>query len=165
MRVPHGQCAAPANTRLRRAALAIAFLSCAISGCETLNPITLGVGLASYAATGKGLADHAIGTLMQSDCNILDGLLSAERKICEPLDSAVSRGGFRGLFAGARTVEPQLKLSEHRVQSTPALDAMSFSEVDDGPALRLTDAILPDVQAATHRVAARPAVPGSTQPL
>ena len=131
-----------------------------LGGCETLNPITLGVGLASYAATGKGLADHAIGTLTQRDCNILNGLLSPDRKICEPIGSAAAAGGFKGLFATRHATEPRLRLSVTRVIPTPALEDMSFAETSAKPVLRLSDSISPVSNASSDRVASHE--PGTT---
>ena len=125
-----------------------------VSGCETLNPITLGVGLASYAATGKGLADHAIGTLTSLDCNILDGLLSAERKICEPHGSLAAQTGFKGLFAGRPETSPRLRLSERRVNPTPALNSMHFDVTEHAPVLRLSESILPRIESSSQRVSA-----------
>lgn len=93
----------------------IAVVALLSGGCETLNPITLGIGLASYAATGKGFADHAIGTLTQRDCNILDGLLRSDRKRCEPHGSPAAQTGFKGLFASRGANEPRLRLSDRRV--------------------------------------------------
>ena len=122
-------------------------------GCETLNPITLGIGLASYAATGKGLADHAIGTLTQRDCNILDGLLRSDRKICEPHGSSAAQTGFKGLFASRGANEPRLRLSDRRVQPTPALDVMNFGSLAQAPHLRLSDSIVESSVRPSDRIA------------
>tara|TARA_Y100000588_G_C14121952_1_gene867696 strand:- start:436 stop:954 length:519 start_codon:yes stop_codon:yes gene_type:complete len=54
-----------------------------LTGCATFNPLTIGVGLASYKVTGKGLVDHALGVFTQKDCNILGAILSDNRAICE----------------------------------------------------------------------------------
>ena len=88
-----------AMTSVARKSVLLAAALMLMSGCETLNPVTVGIGIVSYATTGKGLADHAIGKLTQKDCNILGGILSAERKICEPLGSAAAQRGFKGFFA------------------------------------------------------------------
>lgn len=112
-------------------------------GCETLNPITVGVGLASFAATGKGLADHAFGVLTQSDCNIPDGLLNAERRICEPHGSVAAQQRFKGIFASAHDNPPALRLSERPVALSPALSSLQFPEADALGSLRLSDSIVP----------------------
>lgn len=117
-----------------------------MSGCETLNPITMGAGIVSYATTGKGLADHAIGKLTQKDCNILGGILSSERKICEPLGSAAAQRGFKGFFARASvTVDGEgttLRLSESIAQLPSGVTLTSFETSPRGaPVLRLSDTI------------------------
>lgn len=90
--------------------LVIALLA-PLTGCATFNPLTIGVGLASYKVTGKGLVDHALGVFMQKDCNILGGILSDNRAICEN----------RRIFAKSRNVArvdnqanvfPTLRLSD-----------------------------------------------------
>ena len=117
-----------------------------LAGCETLNPITMGAGIVSYATTGKGLADHALGRLTRKDCNILGGLLSAERKICEPLGSAAAQQGFKGFFAasspGANGVGTKLRLSESIAEVRPVSEvSRSVHFPLDTPILRLSDTI------------------------
>lgn len=121
------------------------------SGCETLNPITMGVGIASYMATGKGLASHAIGTVTQKDCNILGGLLRSDRKICEPRGSAAAELGFKGLFP--RKSGPVLRLSDSMAVAaaeTPSLEPAFPTLV---PNLRLTDSIGPTIDRTPARLA------------
>ena len=132
--------------------LAVAFLL--MSGCETLNPVSLGVGIFSYAATGKGLADHAIGKLTQKDCNILGGILSAERKICEPLGSAAAQLGFKGFFARSDADEhtgTTLRLSEQIADLPPEVEAASLAPLTGGtPVLRLSDTVGPTAKTSTR---------------
>ena len=129
----------------RRASLLVAALMLT-SGCETLNPVTVGVGIVSYATTGKGLADHAIGKLTQKDCNIIGGILSQERKICEPLGSAAAQRGFKGFFAQSPVVADDegtaLRLSESIAQLPPRMELTSFEPSPLQVAvLRLSDTI------------------------
>tara|TARA_B100001123_G_scaffold407643_1_gene500079 strand:+ start:243 stop:716 length:474 start_codon:yes stop_codon:yes gene_type:complete len=117
-----------------------------VSGCATLNPITVGIGLVSYAATGKGLADHAIGKLTHKDCNILGGLFSPERKICEPLGSAAAQHGFKGFFAKVPSGEDKegtvLRFSESIDPSPGNVAAISLdASALKGPLLRLSDTV------------------------
>jgi len=117
-----------------------------MSGCETLSPVTVGVGIVSYATTGKGLADHAIGKLTQKDCNIIGGILSKERKICEPLGSAAAQRGFKGFFAQPPVVVDDegtaLRLSEGLTQLPPRMELTSFEPSPlQVSVLRLSDTI------------------------
>ena len=113
------------TTIARKASLLVAALLLT-AGCETLNPVTLGAGIVSYATTGKGLADHAIGKLTQKDCNIIGGILSQERKICEPLGSAAAQRGFKGFFAQSPVVVDDegtaLRLSESIARLPPRME-------------------------------------------
>ena len=133
-------------TSIARKLLLLALAAMTVSGCETLSPVTLGVGIVSFATTGKGLADHAIGKLTQKDCNILGGILSTERKICEPLGSAAAQLGFKGFFAKA-VPEPvdegtTLRLSEQVAAPISDLQ-VSGAElvVSTTPVLRLSDTL------------------------
>lgn len=117
-----------------------------VSGCETLNPVTFGIGLVSLAATGKGLADHAMSKLTQKDCNIIGGLFSAQRKICEPLGSAGAQHGFKGFFAQAPADTDDegttLRFSESIVVQTGNFAPSSVEPtILAGPGLRLSDTL------------------------
>ena len=139
--------------RTRSTVLCVCLLC--LSGCETLNPLTIGVGLASYATTGKGLADHAIGTFTQQDCNIIGGLFSAARRICEPKGSQAADLGFKGLFAQSWQDEaPHLQLSE-TVAEMAAPVAVGDAETDavPVPVLRLSDSITPIATQTPGRLA------------
>jgi hypothetical protein len=156
----------PARRRRRIPTIGAALaLTLAVSGCETINPITLGIGVASYVVTGKGLADHALGIVADKDCNLIEGLLSAERGICEPKGSYPTRGGFGGLLsyrdAGAAdrsVIEPRLRLSESRYdprQSTPRETTLTA----DALALRLSESIAPATRAPDGNAAYAPHEP------
>ena len=126
-----------------------------VSGCETLNPVTVGVGIVSYATTGKGLADHAIGKLTQKDCNILGGILSTERKICEPLGSAAAQRGFKGFFARAKPAGhdggTKLRLSESIVTMPAGTKVTNLESLPaDTPVLRLSDSVEPSEAQSLH---------------
>jgi hypothetical protein len=89
--------------RHRVAALAIIFVAPLLHGCATLtaaaaSKVVTAAGLVSLATTGKGLADHALDMLTRQDCRILDGLLRAERRICEPVGSLATLDDFTGFI-------------------------------------------------------------------
>ncbi len=80
------------HPRVRRtrfaARLMLATLLLGLPGCETLvaiatHDLMTGAGIASYAFTGKGLADHALTVAMGRDCRIVQGMVSRDRGICE----------------------------------------------------------------------------------
>jgi len=132
----------------RKVALAALLSSSGVlAGCETLQPLTLGLGVVSYVATGKGLTDHALGAVTEKDCNILQGLLSAERRICEPRDSRLAgrsdspgplaRGEDRARDAAARP-SPALRLAESLVARSPASSAASLATSVTAPDLRFS---------------------------
>lgn len=141
-----------------RAVLLAALSLFSLSGCETLNPLTVGAGVASYVATGKGLADHAIGTFMNKDCNILEGLLRPDRHICEPIGSAATASEFKGIFntgsLAARERRPRLRLSESVQVARRAVPDGASPPLPLAPALRLSDSIAPRVTSSPPRIAA-----------
>ena len=115
-----------------------------MSGCETLTPVSLGVGIVSYATTGKGLADHAIGILTQKDCNILGGIISPERKICEPLGSAAAQRGFKGFLAQSnadKDTGTTLRLSDSIALLPPDVEYASLTPLGRTPILRLSETV------------------------
>ncbi len=121
--------------------LAAAMLLNGLTGCETLTPVTMGVGMASYMATGKGLADHAIGSITQSDCNILEGLLSGERRICEPRGTGVlGRVAPTGPSKAGTARAPALRLSD-TFAALADVDDAGVGVPSSPPALRLSDSI------------------------
>lgn len=129
---------------------AVVALTLSTSGCETINPITLGIGVASYVATGKGLADHALGALADKDCNIIEGLLSLERRICEPKGSPGTQGGFRGLLSyrdrggsDLARIAPKLRLSETWYDHPQHAGHEITLTAERALTLRLSDSITP----------------------
>lgn len=75
-----------------------------LSGCATMSGLLASkmftaTGLLSLAATGKGIADHALTLLMEEDCRILDGVLREDREICEESGSPATERDFKGLIA------------------------------------------------------------------
>ena len=68
-----------------------------VAGTLTLWDAVTGVSLIATAITGKGTNEHALSLVMNEDCRFVDGLLSADRDICEPYGSAATEGDFRGL--------------------------------------------------------------------
>ncbi|MGE0385780.1 MAG: hypothetical protein AB7Q97_13695 [Gammaproteobacteria bacterium] len=90
-----------------RIAIGLTLLASAIAGtggCAAVGTIVTseymtGITVVSYLATGKGLSDHALGIATHEDCNVVSGVLSAERAICEPPGSLATGEDFRGLLA------------------------------------------------------------------
>ena len=56
--------------------------------------------LASTAATGKGLSEHALSAATDKDCNILESLLRKDRQLCEEPGSPATKNDFKGLLGG-----------------------------------------------------------------
>lgn len=78
-------------------------LSSAVSGCGAMlvvaqSQVLTGAGAASYVLTGRSLLDHAAGAVTKKDCHLIGGVVSDERKICEPRDSVHAHAGFKGLI-------------------------------------------------------------------
>jgi hypothetical protein len=87
------------------AMLAVAFGTC---GCAapiiagiTLGQISMVAGAASTATTGKGLEDHALSYATGKDCNLIEGVLRKDRKVCETPGSDATKEDFKGLFAAS----------------------------------------------------------------
>ena len=94
--------------------------------------------------TGKGLADHAIGILTQKDCNILGGIISPERKICEPLGSAAAQRGFKGFLAQSnadKDTGTTLRLSDSIALLPPDVEYASLTPLGRTPILRLSETV------------------------
>lgn len=88
-----------------RVALALV-LALLLSGCGTvvIGSITLGqlstaAGVASVGATGKGLPDHALSAVTGRDCRLLEGIMRADRVVCEMPGSPATDDDFKGVVA------------------------------------------------------------------
>jgi len=62
--------------------------------------------LASTAATGKGLSEHALSAATGKDCNILESVLQKERQLCEEPGSPATKNDFKGLLGGEDEAAP-----------------------------------------------------------
>ena len=54
--------------------------------------------LASTAATGKGLSEHALSAATDKDCNVIESVLHKDRQLCEEPGSPATKNDFKGLF-------------------------------------------------------------------
>ncbi len=95
--------------------------STVVSGTLTLSDFSNIFGLVSSLATGKGLEEHVLSIMTGKDCKILDGVLRADRKICEEKGSIGTDKDFKGVFV--------MVFGEDREQ-TPA--RMYAQDVDRG---------------------------------
>jgi hypothetical protein len=79
-------------------------LSCALSGCGA--PLIAGLSLSEWAtagsiistaATGKGFSEYAMDAATGQDCRIVEGIVRADRHVCERWGSPASRKDWKGL--------------------------------------------------------------------
>jgi hypothetical protein len=157
------------NSFLRRACAV--FAACALSGCAapliaglTLNEMSTAASVVSTVATGKGTGDHALSFITGDDCRVLEGLMSADRKICEKPGSPRTAGDFQGI-AGLASAHPadSPSLKEHSMgpmastladRNSHRLDTKKTTLVAAAPAAQ---AKLPAPLPAPAPVAATPA--------
>ncbi len=72
---------------------------CAASiGGITLSSISSFAGLASTLFTGADLGEHAASLITGKDCRFSEGLLRADRDVCEEPGSLATREDFHGIF-------------------------------------------------------------------
>jgi hypothetical protein len=90
---------------MRTVALAGILVSTTIlSGCAgtvagvSLSSISSFAGFASTLFTGADLGEHAVSLVTGKDCRFSEGLVRADRDICEERGSAATRGDFHGIF-------------------------------------------------------------------
>ena len=92
---------------MRRRIITVAlplFCALALSGCAlpliagmTFAELSMAGSLASTAATGKGLGDHAMDAATGQDCRMIDSVIRDDRKLCEPKDSPALEKDWKGL--------------------------------------------------------------------
>ena len=94
----------PKRVQMARIA-AIGIVCLATGGCLQvvvagipLSQIATGIGIASFATTGKGLGEHGLDVVTGKDCRILDSLMRDERELCEERNSPPTQEDFRGVF-------------------------------------------------------------------
>lgn len=95
----------PHGPRLAGAIACIASLL--LGGCA--GPIAgalMVASLASTAATGKGLSEHALSAAIGKDCNVLESVLQKERQLCEEPGSPATKNDFKGLLGGEDEAAP-----------------------------------------------------------
>jgi hypothetical protein len=75
-----------------------------LSGCAgtiagiSLSSISSFAGLASTLFTGADLGEHAASIVTGKDCRFSEGLMRADRDVCEEPGSAATRDDFHGIF-------------------------------------------------------------------
>jgi hypothetical protein len=75
-----------------------------LSGCAgtvagvSLSSISSFAGFASTLFTGADLGEHAVSMVTGKDCRFSEGLMRADRDICEEPGSAATRADFHGIF-------------------------------------------------------------------
>ena len=67
-------------------------------GGVTLSSISSFAGFASTLFTGADLGEHAASLLTGKDCRFSEGLMRADRDICEESGSVATRDDFHGIF-------------------------------------------------------------------
>lgn len=75
-----------------------------LAGCAgtvagvSLSSISSFAGFASTLFTGADLGEHAVSIVTGKDCRFSEGLVRADRDICEERGSAATRADFHGIF-------------------------------------------------------------------
>jgi hypothetical protein len=75
-----------------------------LSGCAatvggiSLSSISSFAGFASTLFTGADLGEHAVSLVSGKDCRFSEGLMRADRDVCEEPGSAATRDDFHGIF-------------------------------------------------------------------
>lgn len=70
------------------------------------GPVVLGINIgtattigsvASTAATGKGLGEHAVSAVVEKDCRLIESIVRKEREFCEEYGSPAQKEDFTGV--------------------------------------------------------------------
>jgi hypothetical protein len=72
------------------------------SGCMPL----LLADVASGAATGKTMDEHALSAATHKDCRVLEGIARTDRRVCEEHGAPATEHDFKGLGRGRNDTEP-----------------------------------------------------------
>ncbi len=85
--------------------LAVAAAALLLSGCAapiiagmTLGTLSTIASVVSTAVAGKDWSDYALGWVTGKDCNVTEGILRKNRKICEERGSLAAEEDFKGIF-------------------------------------------------------------------
>ncbi len=101
---------------LARRLLLVSIIMLTLNGCAFaalgVNGLAMRAGIVSYAATGKGLADHAMGIATNQDCRIVEGMLRQARDVCVARNAEVTRDEFKGLLHTVGKPEPVILVRE-----------------------------------------------------
>lgn len=97
---------------MRKLAVLCAVAGLGLSGCATqvigtmtLSQMSSVVGVLSTVATGKDLNEHILSAMMDQDCRITEGLMRADREICEAWGSPATKDDFQGLLIAGYDAE------------------------------------------------------------
>ena len=91
--------------RTARSRLLVIGVAAFLSGCSTqvagvvlplFDSLTI-VSWVSTAVSGKSLSEYALDALTGKDCSFIDGMLRADRRICEERGAPSTGSDFRGL--------------------------------------------------------------------
>ncbi len=110
---------------------ALALGGCAAVGTVVTSEYVSGASALAWIATGKTLSDHALSVATGSDCNLLSGLASSGRDICEAPGAVRPGEEFRGVLA----MLARPPVGQPATASGPALAAVEFAPPAPPPGL------------------------------
>lgn len=113
------------------------------------GPVVLGINLgtvstvgslASTAATGRGLGEHAVSALADQDCRFIEPLFRDDRDFCEPYDSPARKDDFKGVaeFFEARPEEQPTMVADAAPQAGTEVAA---GDPEAAPATRAVETV------------------------
>lgn len=141
-----------------------------LGGCA--GPVVLGINLgtastvgslASTAATGRGLGEHAVSALAEKDCRLIEPIFREDRKFCEEYDSPARKEDFNGvadLFEKPQEAPPTM-LAE--VSPQAGADIVVDKPEGDTAAARAVEAVA--IEPVLHVAVAAPTVPAAPAEL
>ena len=103
--------------------LAVVAAALLLSGCAapivagmTLGTLSTIASVVSTAVTGKDWSDHALSWVTGKNCNVTEGILRKNRKICEERGSLAAAEDFQGIFVafGGKDADPLQRFASAR---------------------------------------------------
>jgi hypothetical protein len=79
----------------------------------TVSELMTGASVVSYAATGKGIGEHALDVATGKDCRVIEAALRDDREVCEAHGSKATENDFKGLAS----IIPPAEAEDIRVSS------------------------------------------------
>ncbi len=133
-----------------------------LSGCAA--PIVAGLSLStistiasvvSTAITGKDWSDHALSWVTGKNCNVTEGILRKNRKICEERGSLAAAEDFQGIFVafGGKDADPLQRFARARAEELAAAPA-SESAPESAPVIASAPAKIIPAQAVSIDIVA-----------